>query len=300
MEPYHTSVLLHESVDGLSIRPNGVYVDVTFGGGGHSREILKRLGPQGRLIAFDQDSDALANAPADNRLVLIHGNFRFLKNYLRYAGYHQVDGLLADLGVSGHHFDSQERGFSFRFDSKLDMRMNQQAKTTAATIVNTYTVDQLANLFRLYGEVDNAGRIAKLIEAYRSKNQIVTVQQLKDAIADATPQKAAPKYLAKVFQALRIEVNNEMLALREMIEQSAQVIKPGGKLVVITYHSLEDRLVKNFVKNGQFEGQPEKDIYGNVNTPFRAENRKVIVPNDAELNENSRSRSAKLRIAEKV
>lgn len=299
MEAYHTPVLLQESVDGLNINPAGTYVDCTFGGGGHSREILSRLNSNGHLVAFDQDKDALANRPDDNRLTLVHGNFKYLRNYLRFEGYPMVDGILADLGVSGHHFDSQTRGFSFRFDSPLDMRMNQQADFSAQNIVNEYSVDQLASMFRMYGELDNAGRVAWLIDGYRKGNRIDTVGQLKDAIAQVTPQKAATKFLAKVFQALRIEVNHEMDALKEMLEQTSEVIKPGGKLVVITYHSLEDRLVKNYMKNGKFDGQAERDLFGNVDVPFKMENHKVIIPDSQELDENSRSRSAKLRIAEK-
>jgi len=300
MEAYHTPVLLKESVDGLNIKPNGTYVDCTFGGGGHSREILSRLNADGRLVAFDQDAEALANRPDDKRLTLVHGNFKYLRNYLRFENAGHVDGILADLGVSGHHFDSQTRGFSFRFDSPLDMRMNQQADFSAQDIVNQYSVDQLASMFRMYGELDNAGRVAWLIDNCRKQKKIATVGQLKEAIEQVTPQKAATKFLAKVFQALRIEVNHEMDALKEMLEQTAEVIKPGGRLVVITYHSLEDRLVKNYIKNGKFDGQAEKDLYGNVNVPFKMENRKVIVPDNQELDENSRSRSAKLRIAEKI
>lgn len=300
MEVYHTSVLLKESVDGLNINPSGIYVDCTFGGGGHSKEILSRLNNNGRLIAFDQDAEALKNKLNDTRLTLVHGNFKFLRNYLRFEDAPQVDGILADLGVSGHHFDSQTRGFSFRFDSPLDMRMNQDAGFSAQNIVNEYSVDQLASIFRMYGELDNAGRIAWLIDSYRGKQKITTVGQLKEAIAQVTPQKAATKFLAKVFQALRIEVNHEMDALREMLEQTADVVKKGGKLVIITYHSLEDRLVKNYMKNGKFDGQAEKDLFGNVNVPFKMENRKVIVPDIQELDKNSRSRSAKLRIAEKI
>lgn len=299
MEAYHTPVLLQESVDGLNINPAGTYVDCTFGGGGHSREILSRLNNDGHLVAFDQDEEALTNRPDDKRLVLVHGNFKYLKNYLRFEGFPQVDGILADLGVSGHHFDSETRGFSFRFDSPLDMRMNQQADFSAQNIVNEYSVDQLASMFRMYGELDNAGRVAWLIDGYRKRQRIASVGQLKEAIAQVTPQKAATKFLAKVFQALRIEVNHEMDALKEMLEQTSEVIKPGGKLVVITYHSLEDRLVKNYMKNGKFDGQAEKDLFGNVEVPFKMENHKVIIPDNQELNENSRSRSAKLRIAER-
>ena len=299
MEAYHTPVLLQESVDGLNINPAGTYVDCTFGGGGHSREILSRLNNDGHLVAFDQDEEALTNRPDDKRLVLVHGNFKYLKNYLRFEGFPQVDGILADLGVSGHHFDSETRGFSFRFDSPLDMRMNQQADFSAQNIVNEYSVDQLASMFRMYGELDNAGRVAWLIDGYRKRQRMTSVGQLKEAIAQVTPQKAATKFLAKVFQALRIEVNHEMDALKEMLEQTSEVIKPGGKLVVITYHSLEDRLVKNYMKNGKFDGQAEKDLFGNVEVPFKMENHKVIIPDNQELNENSRSRSAKLRIAER-
>ena len=300
MVAYHTPVLLRESVDGLKINTSGTYVDCTFGGGGHSREILSRLGADGRLVAFDQDAEALANRPDDNRLTLVHGNFKYLLNYLRFENAPKVDGILADLGVSGHHFDSETRGFSFRFDSPLDMRMNQEADFTARNVVNEYTVDQLASIFRMYGELDNAGRVAWLIDGCRKNHRINTVGELKEAIAQATPQKAATKFLAKVFQALRIEVNHEMDALREMLEQTADAIRPGGRLVVITYHSLEDRLVKNYMKNGKFDGQAEKDLYGNVDVPFRMENHKVIVAGDRELDENSRSRSAKLRIAERI
>ncbi len=300
MGTYHTPVLLKESVDGLNIKPDGTYVDCTFGGGGHSREMLNRMGTKGRLIAFDQDADALANRPDDDRLTMVHGNFRYLRNYLRFEGCNKVDGILADLGVSGHHFDSQTRGFSFRFDSPLDMRMNQNADFSAQNIVNDYSVDQLAAMFRMYGELDNAGRVAWLIDGYRKNRRISTVGQLKEAIEPATPQKAATKFLAKVFQALRIEVNNEMDALKEMLEQTADVIADGGKLVIITYHSLEDRLVKNYMKNGKFDGRPEQDLFGNINVPFKMENSKVIVPDNQELDENSRSRSAKLRIAKRL
>jgi 16S rRNA (cytosine1402-N4)-methyltransferase len=299
MEIYHTPVLLNESVGGLGIHPDGIYVDCTFGGGGHSRAILEKL-TSGKLIAFDQDADAIANQPKDKRLIFVHGNFKYLRNYLRYVGYNQVDGILADLGVSGHHFDSENRGFSFRFDSPLDMRMNQQAELTAEKVINDYPVQQLINIFRHYGELDNAGRLANLIESRRKEKPIKTIGELKETIAPATPQKATSRYLAKVFQAIRIEVNQEIEALKEMLEQTEQVIKPGGKLVVITYHSLEDRLVKNYMKNGMFEGQPEKDLYGNVKIPFKMDNRKVIIPGNEELDENSRSRSAKLRIAEKI
>lgn len=299
MESYHTSVLLNESISGLAIQPAGVYVDCTFGGGGHAKAILAQL-TTGKLIAFDQDAEAIANKPNDNRLIMVHGNFRYLQNYLRYEGFPKVNGILADLGVSGHHFDSRERGFSFRFDAGLDMRMNQNATLSAFHVVNEYPLERLIAIFRQYGELDNAGRLGHLIVNQRQVKPIQTIDDLKTTIEPATPQKAAPKYLAKVFQAIRIEVNQEMEALKEMLEQSADVLLPGGKLVVITYHSLEDRLVKNFMKNGMFEGQPEKDLYGNVKVPFKLDNRKVIVAGEKELDENSRSRSAKLRIAERL
>jgi 16S rRNA (cytosine1402-N4)-methyltransferase len=299
MESYHTSVLLNESIAGLAIQPNGIYVDCTFGGGGHAKAILAQL-TSGKLIAFDQDAEAIANKPNDNRLIMVHGNFRYLRNYLRYEGFPKVNGILADLGVSGHHFDSHERGFSFRFNAQLDMRMNQQASLSALQVINDYPLEQLISIFRQYGELDNAGRVGHLIVNSRVQKRIETVGDLKTVLEPATPQKAAPKYLAKVFQAIRIEVNQEMEALKEMLEQSAEVLLPGGKLVVITYHSLEDRLVKNYMKNGMFEGQPEKDLFGNVKVPFKMDNRKVIIAGDEELDENSRSRSAKLRIAERL
>jgi len=299
MDNYHIPVLLHQSVDGLAINPNGTYVDVTYGGGGHSSEILSRL-TNGKLIAFDQDADAIANKADSDNLILVRGNFRFLQNYLRYEGFTQVDGLLADLGVSSHHFDAEQRGFSFRFDAELDMRMNQESELTAKTVLNEYAVHQLKSIFRMYGEVNNVGRLVSVIDTYRQQNKFETINQFKEVLEPIMPQKMQSKYLAKVFQALRIEVNQEMEVLKEMLMHTINVIKPGGRLSVITYHSLEDRLVKNFIKNGMFEGQPEKDLYGNVDVPFKAVNRKIIIPDEAEIERNNRARSAKLRIAERL
>lgn len=296
---YHNPVLLEPSVNGLNIDPNGIYIDCTFGGGGHSAAILSHL-KKGKLIAFDQDADALANQPNDERLLLIQGNFRYLWNYLRFNKFTRVNGILADLGVSSHHFDEEDRGFSFRFDGELDMRMNQQARLTAKEVLNTYPEAELKRIFREYGEIDNAGKLVYLIESYRSTKTIETIGEFKTVIEPATPQKAQSKYLAKVFQALRIEVNQEIEALKELLVQSAEVLVPGGRLVVITYHSLEDRLVKQYMKNGLFGEEPEKDIYGRVTVPFRVINRKVIVPDEQELETNTRSRSAKLRIAERI
>lgn len=296
MDNYHIPVLLHQSVDGLAINPNGIYVDCTYGGGGHSSEILSRL-DKGRLIAFDQDSDAIANKADDHRLTLIQGNFKFMQNYLRYEGITQVDGILADLGVSSHHFDAEQRGFSFRFDAELDMRMNQESELTAKKVINEYQVHELKKMFRTYGEINNVGRLVSAIDTARATASINTINEFKEVIEPITPQKMQAKYLAKVFQAIRIEVNQEMEVLQEMLYHSVNVLKPGGRLSVITYHSLEDRLVKNFIKNGQFEGQPEKDLYGNVDVPLTAVNRKIIIPDEAEIERNNRARSAKLRIA---
>jgi len=295
---YHVPVLLTESVDGLEIKANGDYVDVTFGGGGHSREIFSRL-KTGRLFAFDQDEDAAANIINDERFYFIRHNFKYIRNFLRYCNVEQVDGILADLGVSSHDFDVPERGFSFRFDGDLDMRMNRDATQNAADIINTFSEDQLRSIFREYGEIDNAGRLAKQLISARNASQIKTIEQFKAAIAPCVPRLQESKYLAKVFQALRIETNKEMDVLHEFLEQSIQLLKPGGRLVVITYHSLEDRMVKNFIKSGDFSGKQEKDFYGNVESPLEAVNRKVIVPSDEEIERNPRARSAKLRIAEK-
>ena len=296
---YHVPVLLQESLEGMNITPEGTYVDVTFGGGGHSREILRRLGAEGHLYGFDQDADAEQNIPADSRFTFVRSNFRYLYNFMRYhqvAG--EVDGLLADLGVSSHHFDDQERGFSFRFDGDLDMRMNTRAGKTAADIVNTYTEEALADVFYLYGELKISRKLAAVIAKSRAVKKITTIGELLEVVKPFIGKDKEKKFLAQVFQASRIEVNDEMRALKEMLQGTLKVLKPEGRLVVITYHSLEDRLVKNFLKTGNFEGKAEKDFFGNVNSPFRLVNTKVIVPTDAEIERNPRSRSAKLRIAE--
>ncbi|HNW69321.1 MAG TPA: 16S rRNA (cytosine(1402)-N(4))-methyltransferase RsmH [Bacteroidales bacterium] len=295
---YHKPALLKESVDGLNIRPGGTYVDVTYGGGGHSEEILKRL-KGGRLIAFDQDEDVLANKLDDERLILLNNNFRYLKNFLKYHRAIPVDGIIADLGVSSHQFDVAERGFSTRFDAVLDMRMNQNQTRTAGTILNEYNQEQLSLMFRQYGELTNSGLLANKIITFRKGKPIVTSNHLKEAISGLIDKRNEDKYLAKVFQALRIETNNELGALKEFLLQSLVVLKKSGRLVVISYHSLEDRLVKNFMRSGNFEGLLEKDFYGNTNAPFTLINRKPIVPDEKEINENKRARSAKLRIAEK-
>jgi 16S rRNA (cytosine1402-N4)-methyltransferase len=296
---YHTPVLLNKSVEGLQIRPDGIYVDVTFGGGGHSSEIIKHI-KTGKLIAFDQDDDALPNLIDDKRFVFMNHNFRFLKNFLKYHGIEKVDGLLADLGVSSHHFDDPERGFSFRFDGELDMRMNQSAKTSAKDVINNYEEADLAKIFWEYGELKNSRKLARVIVENRKQKEITTIKEFTDILMPFLPKHAEHKFLAKVFQALRIEVNREMEFLKDMLLQTVDVIKPGGRLVVITYHSLEDRIVKNFIRDGKFEGEVEKDFYGNVDVPFKAVNRKIIVPNDDEIKENNRARSAKLRIAERI
>lgn len=296
---YHTPVLLKESIDGLQIKPQGIYVDVTFGGGGHSLEILKNLN-KGKLVAFDQDDDALQNLIDDDRFIFVNHNFRFLKNFLKYHGIEKVDGILADLGVSSHHFDQPERGFSFRYDGDLDMRMNRSAKVSAKDIINQYPEQELAKIFWEYGELKNSRKLAKVIVSNRTDKEINTIKSFTDLLMPFIPKHAEHKFLAKIFQALRIEVNREMEFLKEMLLQTADVIKPGGRLVVITYHSLEDRLVKNFIKNGKFEGEAEKDLYGRTDVPFKAVNRKVITPDEEEIAENNRARSAKLRIAEKL
>ncbi len=295
---YHIPVLLNESVNGLEIKENGDYVDVTFGGGGHSREIFSRL-KSGRLFAFDQDEDAAANIIQNDRFFFIRHNFKYLRNFLKFHQVEQVDGILADLGVSSHDFDVAERGFSFRFDGDLDMRMNRDAVQTAADLVNSYTEDQLRTVFREYGEIDNAGRLARQVIQARNAQPIKTIEQFRSAIAPCVPKLQESKYLAKVFQALRIETNKEMDVLHDFLEQSIGLLKPGGRLVVITYHSLEDRMVKNFIRSGDFTGKQEKDFYGNVDSPLIAVNRKVIVPSEEEIEQNPRARSAKLRIAEK-
>ena len=296
---YHKPVLLHESVAGLNIRPEGNYVDATFGGGGHSREILKYLN-SGKLIVFDQDADAEKNKPDDEHLIFVRHNFRFLKNFLKYFGFEKVDGILADLGVSSHQFDVADRGFSFRTDAELDMRMNREAKTSAKTILNDYDEQHLADVFYYYGEIQTARKLAAVIVSARQSGSINRISQFTQAIAHCIPVHSENKFLAQVFQAIRIEVNGELDSLKDLLSQSAEMLSPGGRLVVITYHSLEDRLVKNFIKAGNFEGKAEKDFYGNTSTPFRAVNKNVILPKDEELKLNNRSRSAKLRIAEKV
>lgn len=299
MPEYHVPVLLSESIEGLDIKPNGVYLDLTFGGGGHSREILKYL-KKGHLLGFDQDEDARANVPDDKRFIFVNHNFKYLRNFMYYYGFEQVDGILADLGVSSHEFDEAERGFSFRFDAELDMRMNQKAKLKASDVLNTYERDVLMMIFREYGEVENARRLVDLIVTGRERKKIVTTGDLHELIAPCIPKLKEKKYLAKVYQALRIEVNAELEVLKEMLEQAVEVLKPGGRLVIITYHSLEDRIVKNFFKTGNAEGKEEKDLlYGHVNRDFEVINRKVITPSEAEIELNPRSRSAKLRIAEK-
>ena len=296
---YHIPVLLAPAVDGLDIRPDGVYVDVTLGGGGHTREILRRLGPGGRLLGFDQDEDAERNIPDDARFTFVRSNFRYLHNFLRYHGIDRIDGLLADLGVSSHHFDDSQRGFSFRFDGALDMRMNKRAGQTAADVVNTYDEERLANVFYLYGELKNSRKLAAALARARASAPVTTIGQFLDIVKPLFGREREKKELARVFQALRIEVNHEMEALREMLLAAAGALRPGGRLAVITYHSLEDRLVKNLMKTGNVEGKVEKDFYGNVQTPFRLVNNKVITPDEDEVARNPRSRSAKLRIAEK-
>ncbi|MFA5849640.1 MAG: 16S rRNA (cytosine(1402)-N(4))-methyltransferase RsmH [Bacteroidales bacterium] len=299
MSAYHTPVLLDESVSALAIVPSGIYLDATFGGGGHSREILSRMDQNAKLLAFDRDADALGNAPADSRLILIHNNFRFIQNYVHYHGFEYVDGILADLGVSSHQFDTEERGFSFRFDAQLDMRMNQSARITAADIVNSYSPEKLIWVMSNYGEVENSKRVAQLICKYREGTAIKTTTDLNKALEPVLPKFAEHKYLAKVYQALRIEVNGEMKALEGFLDDTVKVLRPGGRLVVITYHSLEDRMVKNFMRSGTIDGVVEKDFYGNISSPFKAITKKPLVPGDDEISGNTRARSAKLRIVEK-
>ncbi len=296
---YHEPVLLFESVDGLNVKPDGVYVDVTFGGGGHSREILSRLSDRGRLFAFDQDADAQRNVPDDERFTLIAQNFRHLSKFLRFYGLRQVDGILADLGVSSHQFDSDARGFSIRFDSELDMRMDQEAQVSALTVVNDYDEERLASVLFEYGELRNSRVLAREIALVRAKAPIQTTFELRDAIARHLPRQKQNKVLAQVFQAIRIEVNGEMEVLKEFLRQAASVLSPGGRLSVISYHSLEDRLVKRYINNGVFEGEPEKDFYGNVRRPFKRIG-KLILPSGDEIIRNNRARSAKLRIAERT
>lgn len=297
---YHVPVLLNESVDGLNIKAGGVYVDVTFGGGGHSKEILSRLPEGAHLFSFDQDADAERNIIADDKFTFVRSNFRYIKNFMRYHEVDGIDGVLADLGVSSHHFDDSERGFSFRFDGKLDMRMNQRAGKTAADIVNTYEEEALADLFYLYGELKNSRKIASAIVKARSTKALRTIEDLLNIVKPMFGREREKKELAKVFQALRIEVNQEMDALKEMLLAATELLKPGGRLSVITYHSLEDRIVKNLMKTGNCEGKEEKDFFGRSSSPYRLINNKVIVPDADEQERNPRSRSAKLRIAEKI
>ncbi len=296
---YHNPVLLKETVDGLNMNPDGIYVDVTFGGGGHSREMMSRLGVNGKLFAFDQDVDALNNAIADDRFLLINENFRFIKRFLRFHGIKQVDGILADLGVSSHQFDVAERGFSTRFDAELDMRMNQKGELSAYHVINEYDEQDIARVLFQYGELKNARAMANAIVMARKDKNIKNSEQLKQVLAKFLPAHKSNKILAQIYQAIRIEVNQEMDVLKEFLEQSLEILKPGGRLSVISYHSLEDRLVKRFFRNGLFEGEPERDFFGNFEVPFKMVE-KLIVPTDAEIAINNRARSAKLRVAEKL
>ena len=295
---YHNPVLLKETVDGLNIKPDGVYVDVTFGGGGHSKEIMRRLGPNGKLFAFDQDTDAMANALDDERFILINQNFRFLKRFLRVYGIKQVDGILGDFGVSSHQFDVAERGFSTRFDAELDMRTNQNSTLSAYDVINQYEEEALSKMFFDYGELKNARGLAAAIVNARKAEPVKNSEQLKTVLSRFLPAHKSNKILAQIYQAIRIEVNQEIDVLKEFIEQALEILKPGGRLSVISYHSLEDRLVKRFIKNGMFEGEPERDMFGRFEVPFKPVG-KLIVPTDEEIKLNNRARSAKLRIAEK-
>ena len=300
MSEYHTPVLLDESVSALINSHSGIYADATFGGGGHTSEILSRLSPEGRVVSFDRDSDAILNRPDDDRLTLIRSDFRWIHNHLLNEGYTEgIDGILADLGVSSHQFDTAERGFSFRYEAPLDMRMNQEASLTAADILNTYEQEDIDKILRLYGEVDGSRRIAQMICKARENSPIATTTDLGKAIESALPKFAEHKFLAKVYQALRIEVNQEMKSLEKFLSGASKALKPGGRLVVITYHSLEDRMVKNFIKAGNIEGKVEKDFFGNSKAPLKAVNKKPILPQETEIASNTRARSAKLRIAQK-
>ncbi len=299
-ETYHVPVLLNESIDGLDIKSDGIYIDVTFGGGGHSKEILRRLGKKGHLYSFDQDPDAEKNIVNDNRFTFVRSNFRYLKNWMRYYGVDNIDGLLADLGVSSHHFDDETRGFSFRFDAPLDMRMNKRAGTTAAEILNNYNEEQLADIFYIYGELKNARKIAATISKARNEKRIETTDDFLHVTEKLFQREREKKEMAKMFQALRIEVNHEMDALKEMLNGAKDLLCEGGRLSVITYHSLEDRIVKNMMKAGNVEGKIKQDFFGRIEAPFRLINNKVIVPSDEEQQQNPRSRSAKLRVAEKI
>ena len=298
-QTYHVPVLLEESIDGLNLKKGGIYVDVTFGGGGHSKEILRRMDKSCKLYSFDQDEDAERNIVHDERFTFVRSNFRYLKNFLKYYDVEEVDGILADLGVSSHHFDDSERGFSFRFDGKLDMRMNKRAGMTAADILNNYDEEKLADIFYLYGELKNSRKLASVIVKRRSVKPFDTIGDFLETVKPLYGKEREKKEMAKVFQALRIEVNQEMEALKEMLYSATEILKPGGRLSVITYHSLEDRMVKNIMKTGNIEGKMEQDFFGNVKTPYKTINNKVIVPDDDEIETNPRSRSAKLRIAEK-
>lgn len=300
MSKYHTPVLLEESVSALAIRDGGIYVDATFGGGGHSREILSRMGKKSRLVVFDRDPDVLANIPDDNRIEFVNNNFRFIQNHLTYLGISAADGILADLGVSSHQFDTEERGFSFRFHSRLDMRMNPLTHEGADKIIANSSQENLERIFRVYGEVDNSRRVARIICDEREKEQIETTTRLNQILEPVTPRMGGHKYLAKIYQALRIEVNGEMKALEGFLTSSLKALKPGGRLVVITYHSLEDRMVKNFMKSGNIAGIIEKDFYGKQSSPLTVVFRKPVVPSEEEISSNTRARSAKLRVAEKM
>lgn len=299
MSEYHNPVLLKETVDGLAVKPDGVYVDVTFGGGGHSREILSRLGEGGKLVAFDQDEDALKNALDDDRFILVNENFRFIKRFLRFHGIKQVDGVLGDFGVSSHQFDVAERGFSTRFDAGLDMRMSKRNELSAYQVVNEYSEEELRRVLRQYGEVKNAGAVARAIVAHRENGDIKTTDELKQAMGRLLPKFKEQKILAPIYQAIRIEVNQEIEVLKEFLMQMPELIKVGGRLSLISYHSLEDRLVKNFIRSGKFEGEPEKDFYGNILVPFKKVGG-LIKPSQEEIEQNNRARSARLRIAERV
>lgn len=299
-ETYHIPVMLEECITALNIKPDGVYVDLTMGGGGHTREILKHLGPKGHLYSLDQDPDAEANAPKDERHTFVASNFRFVRGALRLRGVERVDGILADLGVSSHHFDAKHRGFSFRGEALLDMRMNTRAGRTAADIVNTYSNEALSKIFAEYGELDTTWKIANCIERFRNERAITTTADLVEAVKPCTPPKDESKFLTKLFQALRIELNGEIEALKMAMEQSLKLLNPEGRLVVMSYHSLEDRIVKNFMRSGNSEGRIEKDFFGRATTPFKLITRKAIIPSDQEINLNPRSRSAKLRVAERI
>lgn len=297
-EIYHVPALLEDSINGLNIKPNGIYADITFGGGGHSRAILENLGADGHLFGFDRDLDALKNAPDDSRFTFVHSNFRYITNFMRYHGVKHLDGIIADLGVSFHHFDDAERGFSFRTDAHLDMRMSRNAPTTAAIIADTYTGEQLEGLFRAFTDLKRPRKVAEAILKARAVNPIDTTFRLADAVRCAINPKSEKKELAQVFQAFRIEVNGEMEALKRLLNDSSKVLKPGGRLAIITYHSIEDRIVKNFMKTGNIEGKEEKDFFGRTHSPLKIITRSPIVPSEEEIERNPRSRSAKLRIAE--